>query len=153
MKKKWLVALIATLSLTTCVGCSLPFGNTTDSESISATEEVKVAAVEKKTDDMVAIRVTEDTDEKLISVMKALQADGQLAFTQDAQGMITSIGGKKNAADWSSCWMLYTSDLEVSSTEFGTHDYNAATLGSAFLGADALPVKKGEVYIWVYTSF
>ena len=157
MKKKWLVGFMAAVCLTACSACSLPFdlpfGNTTDTVSVSVEEEVKNAAVEKKAEDMVAIRVLEETNAKLIEIMQELKADEALTFTQDAQGMITAVNGKENAADWSKCWMLYTSDAEFSSTEWGGYEYNGVTLGSASFGADTLPVKKGKVYVWVYTSF
>lgn len=153
MLKRILAVLIAMVSLVVCSACTLPFLNTQESVSVSHTEEVKTAAVEKKTADMLAIRVLEETDGKLLNVMQDLQADGLLAFTKDAQGMITSINGQKNAADWSACWMLYTSDTELSSTAWGSYEYNGNTLGSASFGANDMPVKKGEVYVWVYVSF
>ena len=153
MKRKWMAIFMAAVCLTVCSACALPFGNTKDTQSVSFTEEVKIAAVEKSAEDMVAIRVLGEPDVKLIDVMQDLKTDGFLNFTKDAQGMVTAIHGKKNAADWSKCWMLYTSDAELSSTEWGGYDYNGVTLGSASFGADTLPVKKGEVYVWVYTSF
>ena len=153
MFKKGMAGLIAAVCLAACSACALPFGNTTDEVSVSFTEEVKVATVESKSENAVAIRVLEETDAKLLAVMQDLQADGQLTFTKDGQGMITSVNGKKNAADWSACWMLYTSDTELSSTEWGSYDYNGETLGSASFGANDMPVKKGELYVWVYTSF
>lgn len=158
MKKKWIAGFMMALCLTTCSACSLPFDlpflKTSDKVSISANEEVKCAAVEQTTDTMVAIRVTDAAENtKLIDVMKSLQTDGFLTFAQDAQGMITAINGKENPADWSACWMLYTSDTEFSNSEWGGYDYNGTTLDSAIFGADMLPVKNGEVYIWAYTSF
>ena len=158
MKKKWIVGFMTALCLTTCSSCALPFefpfSNTTDEVSVSFQEQVKIAAVEEKSEDMVAIRVTDaEKDKKLIEVMQALRADEQLTFTQDSQGMVIAINGKENAADWSGCWMLYTSDEELSNTAWGTYDYNGETLGSAVLGADSLLVVNGEVYVWVYTSF
>jgi len=70
MKKKWIVGFMMVLCLTTCSACSLPFElpfdvpflNTSDAVSISGQEEVKVATVEQTADDMVAIRVLEETD-------------------------------------------------------------------------------------------
>ena len=157
MFKKGVVGLIAAVCLAACSACALPFnlpfGNATDEVSVSFTEEVKSATVESKSADMVAIRVLEETNAKLIEIMQELKADEALTFTQDAQGMITAVNGKENAADWSKCWMLYTSDAEFSSTEWGGYEYNGVTLGSASFGADTLPVKKGKVYVWVYTSF
>ena len=157
MKKKWIVGFMMALCLTTCSSCSLPidlpFLNTSDKVSVSVQEEVKVATVQQATEDMVAILVLEETDGRLVDVMESLQADGLMTFTKDSQGMVTAVNGTENAADWSACWMLYTSDAEFSSTEWGGYEYKGETLGSAIFGADTLPVKKGEVYIWVYTSF
>ena len=161
MKKKWIVGFMMALCLTTCSACSLPFElpfdvpflNTSDAVSISGQEEVKVATVEQTADDMVAIRVLEETDAKLVDVMESLQADGLMTFTKDSQGMVTAVNGKENPSDWSACWMLYTSDTEFASTEWGGYEYKGETLGSAVFGVDTLPVKKGEVYIWAYTSF
>lgn len=87
-----------------------------------------------------------------MSVMEELQADGAMNFTVQS-GMVTSINGKANPADFSSCWMLYTSDTEMSNTAWGEIDYNGGKLGSAVLGADALPVAEGEIYVWYYQSF
>ena len=153
MRKKWIVGFMTALCLTTCSACSLPFLNTSDKVSISTQTEVKAAAVEYTAEDVVAIRVLEETDGKLVDVMERLQADGLMTFTKDSQGMVTAVNGTENAADWSACWMLHTSDAEFSSTEWGGYEYKGETLGSAIFGADTLPVKKGEVYIWVYTSF
>ena len=157
MKKKWIAGFMAALCLSTCTACDLPFDlpflNGEDSSSVSMQEEVKNATVEQTTEDMVVIRILEETDAKLIDVMTSLQADEQLAFTQDSQGMITSVNGKVNAADWSASWMVYTSDTELSSTEWLSYDYNGENLGLAAFGADLMPVKKGEIYIWAYTTF
>lgn len=156
MKKKWIAGFMMALCLTTCSACSLPFDLPFDVPFLNTSKEVSVkcATVENKTEDMVAIRVTDAEENTMfVDVMKSLQTGGALTFTQDAQGMVTSVNGKENAADWSACWMLYTSDTELSTTEWGGYDYDGVTLGSASFGADMLPVKNGEVYIWVYTSF
>ena len=161
MKKKWIVGFMMALCLTTCSACSLPFElpfdvpflNTSDAVSISGQEEVKAAAVEYTAEDVVVIRVLEETDAKLIHVMETLRADGFLNFTKDTQGMVTAVNGKENPSDWSACWMLYTSDTEFASAEWGVYEYHGESLASAVFGADTLPVKKGEVYIWAYTSF
>ena len=68
-------------------------------------------------------------------------------------GMVTSINGVENTADFSSCWMVYTSDAEMANAAWGTIDYNGATLGSAVVGADALTVITGEIYVWEYVGF
>ena len=68
-------------------------------------------------------------------------------------GMVTSINGVENTEDFSSCWMVYTSDAEMANAAWGTIDYNGATLGSAVVGADALTVITGEIYVWEYVGF
>ena len=88
----------------------------------------------------------------LIEVMEYLQEENALVF-EVSGGMVTSINGKANAADWSASWMLYTSDTEMSNTAWGTYEYEGRTLGSAIVGAEALPVADGEVYIWSYQGF
>ena len=149
MKRKLLSLLLISCCLIGASACSLPFGGS-DFVSVSFTEEEKKAAVELTAEDKVAIRVLKTNgEESLLSVMQALQADGGLTFTESG-GMVTSINGKENPADWSYCWMLYTSDKETSNTEWGELDYNGAKLGSAVLGADALPVVEGELYVWYY---
>jgi Ca2+-transporting ATPase len=79
----------------------------------------------------------------------------EIPFDSDRKLMSTvnEMNGKKNAADFSSCWMLFTSDAEMANTEWGTVEYEGETLGSAILGAESLVVEKGEIYLWVYQSF
>ena len=84
--------------------------------------------------------------------MVQLKSEGAIDFTLD-NGMITSINGKANPADWSYCWMLYTADDEMSNTEWGELEYNGEKLGSAVVGADFLPAVEGEVYVWYYQAF
>ena len=68
-------------------------------------------------------------------------------------GMIVSVNGIDNPADFSSCWMLYTSDPENSNSAWGTVEYNKVEYGSAVSGAEALKIKPDHIYIWVYQSF
>jgi hypothetical protein len=84
--------------------------------------------------------------------MTYLKAEGELAF-EITSGMVSSIEGKANPADWSACWMLYTSDTETSNTEWGTITYDGNTYGSAILGAESLTVSVGAYYIWSYDTF
>ncbi len=104
----------------------------------------------------VAIWVYEvDGEYTLLQLMERAKTDNKLDF-EESGGMITSLNNKKNVADLSSCWMLYTSDAELSNTQWGTIPWNAwngQTLGSSIVGADALPIAKGMVYVWVYQSF
>ena len=116
-------------------------------------EKAIIASVERTEGTMVAIKVEKVEDNAmLIEVMEYLQEENALAF-EVSGGMVTSINGKANAADWSASWMLYTSDTEMSNTAWGTYEYEGRTLGSAIVGAEALPVADGEVYIWSYQGF
>ena len=153
MKRK-LVSLLAFILATTCAfgltACdtlSELFGN---NEKNSFSEGSLLAAVESVTDTMVAIKV-EKAEEKttLMDVMAYLQEEKEFSF-KVVDGMVTEINGTANAADWSACWMLYTSDTEMSNTAWGTCEYEGQNFGSAILGAEILPVIDGGVYIWVY---
>jgi hypothetical protein len=88
----------------------------------------------------------------VLDCMKLLQEQGEISY-QISGGMVTEINGKANAADFSGCWMLYTSDKEMSNAEWGTVEYNGEMIASAILGAEALMVTKGEIYIWEYVIF
>ncbi len=102
----------------------------------------------------VVISVTQ-TDGKgtLLDCMEYL-ADEESSFTFEVVGgMVTQINGKANAADFSACWMLYTSDGEMANTEWGVVEYDGKTLGSAIVGAESLLVETDELYIWVYQNF
>ena len=111
------------------------------------------ASVVEKTDAMVVIKVEKVEEEAtLMRVMETLKDEGKLDF-KVVSGMITEVNGVANPADFSSCWMLFTSDSELSNTEWGTVEYNGATLGSAMVGADTLPVVEGAYYVWSFQSF
>ncbi|MBO5334837.1 MAG: hypothetical protein J6A87_02550 [Clostridia bacterium] len=107
-----------------------------------------------KEENMVIITIEEvDGEPTLLDVMNDLKDGGKLTFTVLADGMVASIEGKENAADWSAVWMLYTSDSEMVNAEWGTVEYNGESYGSAVVGANALGVLAGERYIWYYQSF
>ena len=152
MKRKLLSLFLITCCLASVSACS--FGANDDAQGSSIHSETeKRAEVEKTTEDMVAIRVCKaENNETLLSVMEDLQEDGLVNFTIQS-GMVTSINGKANPADFSRCWMLYTSDAEMANTGWGELEYNGAKIGSAVLGADALPVAEGEIYVWYYQAF
>ena len=121
---------------------------------ISFGEKQIVASVVKTEPTMVAIKVEKaEENAMLVDVMEALQAEGALTFTVDASGMVSGINGTSNPSDWSACWMIYTSDTEFSNEAWGVYEYEGQTLGSATLGAEALPVAEGALYVWVYQSF
>lgn len=111
------------------------------------------AEVVETTDTLVVIRVKE-TDDKatLFDVMEVLQEENALQF-ELAGTMLKSLNGKANPADFSSCWMLYTSDDEMGNSAWGTYDYNGTVYKSATLGGEALIVSAGAYYVWVYVTF
>ena len=104
-------------------------------------------------DTTIVIRCEEtDGEATLADYMAKLKTAGEIEFTVE-NGMITSINGIENPADYSSCWMLYTSDSDFSSSEWGTVEYQGVEYGSAILGAEALVIKPEQTYIWVFKSF
>lgn len=111
----------------------------------------------KDSDTYIVIKTTKeamDGNEEmfLIDYMNQLSQDGVLACTI-SNGMITSINGIENPADFSSCWMLYTSDVENANTAWGTVEYEGVEYGSAISGAETLKIKPDQLYIWVFQSF
>ena len=111
----------------------------------------------KESDTCIVIRVTEEAldggaDMMLIDYMNKLVQSGELECTI-SNGMVTSINGIENPADFSSCWMLYTSDAENANTAWGTVEYEGAQYGSAVSGAETLKIKPGQLYIWVFQTF
>jgi len=111
----------------------------------------------KDSDTCIVIKATQEvmdgkSDLLLIDYMKTLKSKGELEF-EIADGMITSINGIANPADFSSCWMLYTSDTENSNAAWGTVEYEGIEYGSAICGAEVLKIKPDQLYIWVHQSF
>ena len=106
----------------------------------------------ESTETRVVISVTnEGKNCTLLDCMEILKGED---FTYEvSSGMVTSINGVTNPADYSKCWMLYTSDAEMANTAWGTTEYDGETLGSAIVGADALEVLTGCIYVWEYRSF
>ena len=90
--------------------------------------------------------------ETLLDIMEEMQAEGKLTFVC-VDGMVTSINGTANSITYNPCWMLYTTDEENANSDWGTVEYNGETLGSAIVGADALEVLTGCIYVWEYRSF
>jgi len=151
MKRK-ILAVCAFLLLPVCGSCSLfPFSQ--DASSLLQEQTSPLAVLEKVEEDAVAIRVKDvDGEPMLLDVMEYLQEKENFTFVVE-NGMLTSLNGKANTADFSRCWMLYTSDAELANSEWGTYTYEGVTLGSAIVGANMLPVVKDEVYVWYYASF
>ena len=111
----------------------------------------------KDSDTYIVVKTTKEamgdkTDMLLIDYMETLKQKGELEFVVK-DGMITSINGIDNPVDYSSCWMLYTSDEENSNSAWGTVEYEGKQYGSAVSGAEALKIKPDQLYIWVFKSF
>jgi hypothetical protein len=114
----------------------------------------KTVATVAKDENTLAITVEEVSgDVTLLALMEELQEGGEFVFEADLTGMVQSIEGKANPADWSACWMLYTSDAEMANTEWGVIEYGGVSYGSAIVGANALYVVAGATYVWSYQSF
>lgn len=111
----------------------------------------KEPLVLKESDTFVVI--TADTDENLTLIDYINSLDEYKDMFVIENGMVTSIDGVQNKADWSECWMIYTSDLEMSNTAWGEVEYQGKKYGSAILGASELIVKNGCLYIFVYQGF
>lgn len=114
--------------------------------------EAKVSLL-LETDTRVVIRVNQvEGDAVLIAALEDLQEKGELTFTVSG-GMIIAINDVENGANYNPCWMIYTSDSEMASTEYGTVEYDGQTLGSAILGVEELPLIEGGIYIFEYQTF
>ena len=143
MKRKIYSLLTLLLSLV----MSVTMLTACDKEEVTATAKAEIVS---KTETSVVIKINETEDSlTLLDAMNFLKDEGGLSFEIN-EGMITSIEGKGNAADWSKCWMLYTSDSEMSNPEWGTITIDGKEYGSAIVGVDALEVVVGEVYIWSF---
>lgn len=143
MKRKMyaIFTLLLTIAMSVCmlIAC--------DKEGAAKAEMVS------KSDTMVVIKINETEGfATLLDTMTYLKDQGELTFALMGS-MVSSIEGKANPADWSACWILYTSDVEMSNTEWGTISYDGNTYGSAILGAESLMVAVGEYYIWSYEEF
>ena len=149
--RKQIAILLTAFCLFSFVACGAK-EDVSSSNSKLAKEKVRVV------DNMVIITVDSDyfkLDEKtvLIDYMKALKEDGALEFTLSKDGMVNSINGQENPADWSKCWMLYSNDVELSNEAWGTVSVDGVTYFSAVLGAESLPIKDGKIYVWEFKSF
>lgn len=134
--KRTISSILATLL---CIATALFF--------VSCKGEVKPVVI-----DLTGAAVEEGRT--LLDVMEERKEEGTLTF-EVVNGMVTSINGTANAPTYNPCWMLYTSDDDpaASNSAWGTYEYEGQTLASAALGADALIVKAGEIYVWVYLTF
>lgn len=154
MKKllKFLAILFAVCVFTCAISC-----NQTQESQPSSSNSGLAKSLVKVVDNKVVILVDDDYMQikdttVLVDYMHALKADGALEFTM-ADGMVNSINGKENPADYSSCWMLYSNDGELTNQAWGSVKVDGVEYFSAVLGAERLPIKNGKTYVWEYKTF
>ena len=150
MKKslKLVALLFAMLTLTfSLVGCK-----DTPATTPSVTPSDDGIPVLSAEDTHLLITADADASGTLMDLMQEKAAEGEFTYTV-ADGMITSINGIENPAVWSYCWMIYTTDSEFSVVAYGQYKLNGTVYTSAAVGAEVLPVKGGEKYLWVYVAF
>ncbi len=113
----------------------------------------KKFTVLKESDTYIVISEIDDFAGKpLLEAMQAAKDKGELDYTIEGS-MVTSMNGVENAADYSSCWMIYTDDENFSNTAWGEIEYDGKTCGSASKGVSELIVASGKIYVFVYTEF
>ena len=117
----------------------------------------KAPTVIKESDTYIVINVSSETMDineniTLVEYMYALKEKGELTFEMK-NGMVSSVNGIENPADWSSCWMLYTGDADNANTAWGEVEYKGVVYGSAIFGAESLKIKNGCLYIWIFQAF
>ena len=131
ISKITLLFLVLVMSCVALIGCSQEQG--------SAKAEVLLSNNNK-----VVIKINEaEENATLMSAMKYLKSEGKMQFEMSGDGMIQSINGVANPADWSACWMLYTSDSEMANMEWGTTEYDGI-LGHGFYHLCGHEIRCGE---------
>ena len=145
MKKILSLTLTLICILTALIACN----NTSKQPTINA-------EIENCTQKLVVIQVTETTENaNALDLLAKLQNEGKISFESFDGGYgayVTSINGLAEVANGNEgySWMLYTSDEDLSSTEFGSLTYQGAVFGQAAVGASTLKLKAGEYYVWAY---
>ncbi len=155
--KKVLVFLMTALLAVGFVGCV-----DNDEDSVSSSNsgntiqklyyQVFATQEENKTVRVEISILSLDGKYTLMDIMEKAQEKHDLTY-ESTGGMITSINGTANTADFSSCWMLYTSDAEMANNAWGTITIGGQTFGSAIVGAEVLEVMEEQIYVWEYTTF
>ena len=146
--KKGMMLLLSMLLMAVNGGCAYVEGFFEEAE-----DKTVGLYIYSQTETSVALYVENaEASSVLLDAMYALQEEGKISF-QMQNGMLTELNGKKNTADWSHVWMLYTTDVAFSNTAWGSYLLEDMTLGSAIVGAESLPIKAGEYYVWSYQTF
>ena len=156
MKRKLCILIslfcLATAFLGVFTGCKKE--KTESSSSIfSGSLDSFSCTLESVTDNLIVVKVEKTVEEEtLADALAFLQETGKLTYKIE-NGMLSSLNGKANAADFSSCWMVYSSDKELTDTSWGTVAYKDMTLGSTIVGVEELPLTDGEYYVFSYDTF
>ena len=154
MKRK--LSTIFTLFLTVIMSVCCLFACKEEADPKAQTKSVDL---EKVTETLIVMKVNEaEEGATALSALTKLKEEGKIEFeVQESEygAYIISINGKAEESSGNSghSWMLYTSDEEFSTTDYGTVEYNGETYGQAALGASSLVVKSGEYYIWSYDAW
>ena len=149
MKKLIPVVAIVLVLLVALCACNQKEPTKIDEPTTPATD----SSVINVSDTTIVLAPTSDyVGQTLLSFMQASTLKGLLEFSL-TNGMVTSINGKENTADYSKCWMLYTSDANMANTAWGTVEYQGNVYGSAVKGVTELNIIENGLYIWVYTTF
>lgn len=145
---KRILCLITTIAV--AIACVFSFAACGDEKPLVVKDSDTCIVITASSKQM---SITENTT--LLDYMNSLKNDNKIEFTTSGSGemiMVASIYDKENAADYSECWMLYTSDADNANSAWGTVEYNGNVYGSAVLGAASLKVKEDCLYIWVYKA-
>ncbi len=111
---------------------------------------------EVSSEDLVVFTAPEvSADMSVKDYFDGLVEEGLLTYTISG-GMVTSINGVSNPADYSYCWMFYSDLTELDgviygNAEWGAYEYGGKTLASCAYGIEEMPVVEGYTYAAVYT--
>ena len=136
-----------TTILTLCIVLSSLFCFTSCKQKFS----VKATLITSN-ENIVVIKIEEIKGEPTLKNALDSVDKSKFFYSVSADGMITNVNGTENAADWSYYWVIYTSDADYSTTNYGTMNYLGHELGSANLGCNSLPVAVGEYYALSYVK-
>ena len=150
MKKLIPVVAIVLILLVALCACNQQKEPTKINEPTTPVSDSSVINVSETT--IVLAPTSDYVGQTLLSFMQASTLKGLLEFTL-TNGMVTAINGKESTADYSKCWMLYTSDANMANTAWGTVEYQGNVYGSAVKGVTELNIIENGLYIWVYTTF
>ena len=153
MKRRFYNCFILLLAMLVTAICFVGCGGATTAKLALATETQIAMSIEKT-----------DGNASAFDALKSLQEQGKIEFvyTESEYGAyITSINGKAEENIESTMtsskgysWTLYTSDIEWAYMDEGsTITIGETVCGKSSVGASALKVKEGCLYVWVYEYY